>query len=219
MQLPAEYRQLIDCFDALPGIGPRAAARLAQHVLEHDLGDRLQLAILRGRDALQHCSQCRSYSLTPTCTLCADGERQQSRLLVLAGVDDLTLWEEAGYRGGYFILHGLLSPVSGVGPRQLHLPQLKRRVEALLAGEDIRSADIASAGIPAVHEPSAAVPLLVQVVLESSVEADATGQFIQDMLADLACQVQVLTPRQLDADLQRAQRSSAAGCAPAGAEE
>ncbi|MCD8521596.1 MAG: hypothetical protein LRY66_01295 [Saccharospirillaceae bacterium] len=209
MQLPAAYRQLIECFDALPGIGPRAAARLAQHVLEHDLGARLQQAIQCARDTLQHCSQCRSYSLAPVCTLCADAGRQQSQLLVLAGVDDQAFWEGAGYRGGYFILHGLLSPVAGIGPRQLHLPQLKQRVESLLAG---LQSDSKCPG-------PAARSLSLLIVLEPSVEAEATAQFIDDMLADLACDVQRLTPHQLTTDLQREQCMSVAGCSLGGAEK
>lgn len=212
MSLPAEYHQLIDCFDALPGVGPRAAARFAQYVLEHDLGARLQQAIMHARDLLRHCSQCRSYSLTPVCPLCADSEREHSRLLVLAAVDDQIFWEEAGYRGGYFILHGLLSPVAGIGPHQLHLPQLKQRVETLLT-------DIQANAEPPGPISSATRSLKVQIVLEPSVEANATAQFIEGILADLNCHVQVLTPRQLDADLQHAQRLSAAGCAPHGAEE
>ncbi len=203
MQLPAQYRQLIECFDALPGIGPRAAARMAQHVLEHDSGERLQQAILTARKTLQHCSCCRTYSDLSICPLCTDDERSTLHLLVVSGVEDQFRWEEAGYRGGYFVLHGLLSPVAGIGPRQLHLPDLKQRVETLVSAA----------------ESSSAENLLVQVVLESSVEADATGQFIEDMLAGFACRVQLLTPGQLAVDLQRARSFSAADHVPAGADK
>lgn len=202
MQLPAQYRQLIECFDALPGIGPRAAARMAQHVLEHESGERLQQAILSARKVLQHCSCCRAYSDLSICPLCADSERSALHLLVLAGVEDQIRWEEAGYRGGYFVLHGLLSPVAGIGPRQLHLPDLKQRVETLVSVAEASSES-----------------LLVQVVLDSSVEADATGQFIEDMLAGFACRVQLLTPGQLEVDLHRARSLSAADHVPAGADK
>ncbi len=201
MQLPAQYRQLVECFDALPGIGPRAAARLAQYVLEQDAGERLQRAILNARQTLQHCSSCRSYSQDNLCPLCADKARMVWRLLVVAGVDDQARWEDAGYRGHYFILHGLLSPVAGIGPRQLHLDDLKQRVMTLLA------------------EASAGQPLLVQVVLDSSVESEATGQFVEDMLAGMNCRTQLLRPEQLEADLQRLRIQSPADLAAAGTEQ
>lgn len=158
MALPAPYQQLVQAFDALPGVGPRAAARLARYVIDDPQGDALAAAITRARAELVLCQRCYRYALTDTCDICAAAHGQQP-LFVVAGVEDSERLTGQGM-SNQFLLHALLSPVAGIGPAQLHLPQLRARVvnDAI---SDLR------------------------LVLPAGVEAEATAQFITDMLADV----------------------------------
>lgn len=159
MVLPAAYLQLVQALDQLPAVGPRAAARLAQHLLNSDAADVLLQALQRAGHEVQQCHQCRCYSRTEVCDLCADQQRDNSRWLIVAGVDEVQQAEQAGWRGQYFVLHGLLAPMSGRGPNQLGLDQLQQRVVA------------------------AARPLQITLALESTAEGRATSAFIASMLA------------------------------------
>ena len=159
MSLPAAYLQLVQALDQLPAVGPRAAARLAQHLLNSSDGHALMQALQRAGSELQQCRQCRHYSSTALCGICSNEQRDASRWLVVAGVDELQQAEQAGWRGLYFVLHGLLAPMSGRGPNQLGLDQLQQRVVA------------------------AARPLQITLALESTAEGRATGAFITSMLA------------------------------------
>ena len=115
----------------LPGIGPKTAERLTHHLLAASRAEVLALAdALRAiKDSIRLCRQCHNLTEGELCALCADPRRDASVLCVVEQPRDLAALERAGtYRGLYHVLHGRLAPLDGVGPEQLTIDSLLRRV-------------------------------------------------------------------------------------------
>ncbi len=122
--------QLIDAFRVLPGVGQKTAQRMAYHLLERDRegGTRLSNALAEAIERIGHCKRCRDFSETETCTICASASRDAHLLCAVESPADRLVIEQAtGYRGLYFILQGRLSPLDGIGPRELGLDALAAR--------------------------------------------------------------------------------------------
>lgn len=127
--------QLIEAFRVLPGVGQKTAQRMAYHVLERerDGGKRLAEALASAVEHIGHCARCRDFSEAGTCATCASAARDTQLLCVVESpADRLAIEQATGYRGLYFVLQGRLSPLDGIGPRELGLDQL---VERLADGE------------------------------------------------------------------------------------
>lgn len=168
-----QFRQLVDAFDAIPGVGPQAARRMGRYVLSHSGSRALGESIVQARSSLNHCAQCRMFTTETLCADCSAAETSDALfpgvLLVVEQADEALHWREQGYTGPVFVLHGVLSPVAGVGPTQLGLAQLKQRVAALQSQTlwlALQSDVAKGAGV------------------EPSVEARATELFIRQMLPD-----------------------------------
>lgn len=128
--LPAPLAALIEGLRALPGVGPKSAARMAFHLLQHDRSGAAKLAngLREALDRLTHCERCNSFSEAPVCGLCANPRRAAHQLAVVEMPVDLNRMEEThSYSGLYFVLMGRLSPLDGIGPRELGLERLIRR--------------------------------------------------------------------------------------------
>lgn len=123
--------QLIDALRVLPGVGQKSAQRMAYHLLERqrDGGVRLSTALADAMERIGHCCRCRDFSETETCPTCANGSRDTHLLCVVESpVDRLAIEQATGFRGNYFVLQGRLSPLDGIGPRELGLDQLVQRL-------------------------------------------------------------------------------------------
>lgn len=123
--------RLIDALQILPGVGPKSAQRMALHLLRHhrDGGEQLAAALTEAVTRVGYCERCRSFSEDPVCALCADVRRDSSLLCVVESpADILAIEHTAGYRGRYFVLHGRLSPIDGIGPEELAIDALLDRV-------------------------------------------------------------------------------------------
>lgn len=142
MKAPASLDELIAALRCLPGVGPKSAQRMAYHLLQRDrpgakrLADALGLALER----IRHCEKCNSYSEEAVCALCRSPRRDPTLLCVVETPADLAMMEQTqSYHGMYFVLMGALSPLDGVGPREIHLDRLLTRAldgivrEAILA--------------------------------------------------------------------------------------
>lgn len=137
MKNPPALEQLIDALRCLPGVGPKSALRMAYYLLQRDrhgaakLGNSLENAL----QALGHCTQCNNFSESPICPLCdiADhsaGQREQSQLCVVEMPTDLMMMEQThSYNGMYFVLMGRLSPLDGIGPKEINLDKLIKRAQ------------------------------------------------------------------------------------------
>jgi recombination protein RecR len=132
--------QLIESLRVLPGVGQKTAQRMAYHLLdrERDGGKRLAAVLADALERIGHCAQCRDFTEGTLCGICASGSRDRHQLCVVESPSDRLAIEQAtGYRGVYFVLHGRLSPLDGIGPRELGLDALTSRLSAGEVGEMI----------------------------------------------------------------------------------
>ncbi|MBW8368723.1 MAG: recombination mediator RecR [Arenimonas sp.] len=123
--------QLIDALRCLPGVGQKSAQRMAYHLLERDREGGLCLAgaLAEAVERVGHCESCRDFSETPLCAICASSSRDRSLLCAIESPADRLVIEQAtGFRGLYFVLQGRLSPLDGIGPRELGLDKLADRL-------------------------------------------------------------------------------------------
>jgi recombination protein RecR len=162
MKLPPALQQLIDSFQILPGVGPKSAQRMALYLLEKDrLGaERLSHSLQQAMNRLDRCQSCRNYAESDLCPICSDTQRSTESLCVVESPSDvLALEQGVDFNGQYFVLYGHLSPIDGIGPVELGLADLKRKVEQQSISEVI-------------------------VATNPTVEGEATAQFIMDMLPE-----------------------------------
>jgi recombination protein RecR len=123
---------LIDHFKKLPGVGEKTARRLAFAVLDMDAGEVRQFAetLLQVKQRIGFCTRCGNLAEAELCGICTDERRTGTILCVVERAADLFVLEGSGqYRGRYHVLHGVLSPLDGVGPEDLNLERLERRVQ------------------------------------------------------------------------------------------
>lgn len=123
--------ELIAELERLPGIGPKSAQRLAFHLLRvpDQQAFRLADAIRQAKECLRFCSRCQNVSENELCDICQSPRRDPSQICVVAEPRDITAIERINeYRGFYHVLHGLLSPMDGVGPESLRIQELLARL-------------------------------------------------------------------------------------------
>lgn len=158
--------ELIDALRCLPGVGPRSAQRMAYHLLQRDRAGALHLAasLQQAASNVQHCSSCNNFSEQQICSLCASGKRDMHLLCVVEMPADLLMIEQTQcYHGMYYVLMGRLSPLDGIGAKELHLDRLVKRVQ---------------------EQPS-------EVILATNftVEGDATAHYLATLLQSLGVKV------------------------------
>jgi len=127
--------RLVEAFRRLPGIGPKTAQRLAFFILsmEKEEVEEMARALLEAKRRVKHCLRCRNLTEGELCFICRDSRRDASLLCVVQEPRDILVIEKtAQYKGYYFVLHGALSPVEGIGPEELKIPML---LEQLKKGE------------------------------------------------------------------------------------
>lgn len=132
-------RQLIDSFRILPGVGQKTAQRMALHLLERDRKGALRLAhaLEAAVNGVGYCEKCRALSESPLCSICSDQRRDPSLLCVVQGPMDVFAVEQTGYRGRYFVLKGHLSPLDGLGPEAIGIPELMDAITETMPQEVI----------------------------------------------------------------------------------
>jgi recombination protein RecR len=122
--------RLVEALRVLPGVGPRSAQRMAYHLLQHDRAGAEQLAqaLAGALAAVRRCEQCNNFSEEAVCALCRSPRRDAALLCVVETPADLAMVEQTlSYSGMYFVLMGRLSPLDGVGPRDVGLDRLQAR--------------------------------------------------------------------------------------------
>ena len=153
-------QQLISGLQCLPGVGNKTAQRMAYHLLQRkrEAGKDLAQILLQAMEEIGQCSQCRDYTEQQTCDICLNPKRDEAKsLCIVETAADLLAIEQSGqYSGRYFVLHGTLSPLDGVGPSEIGLFQLE---------DSLQRADINE----------------VILALNPSVEGEATSHFIADI--------------------------------------
>jgi len=122
--------RLVQALRVLPGVGPRSAQRMAFHLLQHERAgaDELAHALAEALASVRRCEKCNNFSEEETCTLCRSARRDRALLCVVETPADLAMVEQTlSYSGMYFVLMGRLSPLDGVGPRDIGLDRLLAR--------------------------------------------------------------------------------------------
>lgn len=131
---------LIQALRRLPGVGLKSASRMAFHLLQHDRSGAQLMAHALNQAVTQvlHCSMCNTFTQTEVCSTCQDSQRDQTRLCVVETPADQQALERTGaYKGLYFVLMGKLSPLDGIGPKDIGLQKLFQRVAPrVVSGED-----------------------------------------------------------------------------------
>jgi recombination protein RecR len=151
---PSTLDELIDALRVLPGVGPKSAQRMAYHLLQRDqagarrLSSALELAVQR----IRHCARCNTFTEDEICSRCASVRRDASLLCVVEMPADLNRMEETHlYSGMYYVLMGRVSPLDGIGPRELKLERLLTRATDGLVQEVILATNFTNEGEATSH--------------------------------------------------------------------
>jgi recombination protein RecR len=154
MKNPPALEQLIEGLRCLPGVGPKSAQRMAYHLLQRDRkgANGLALALDNALQVVGHCKLCNTFSEQPLCALCASEKRDASLLCVVEMPTDLMMLENTqAYTGMYFVLMGRLSPLDGVGPKEIHLDKLIKRAQDGIVREVILATNYTVEGDATAH--------------------------------------------------------------------
>ena len=166
-QLPEPLERLIQELSRLPGIGPKSAQRLAFHLLRSDRqrAESLARAIEDVKARIGYCERCYNIAEGGLCAICASARRDSTVLCVVeSALDVLAVERTSEFSGLYFVLHGVISPIDGIGPEQLHVPQLLHRVREEGIAEVIIATDADIEGeATAVYLQRALLPLGTKV--------------------------------------------------------
>ncbi len=164
---PEPITRLIEAFHRLPGIGPKSAQRLAYHVLRAPEQDAqaLATALVDVKQRIKFCSVCVNITESDPCLYCSDERRDRSLVCVVEQpLDILALERAGGMRGMYHVLHGVLNPMDGIGPEDLHIRELLARLQNGVVKEVIMATN-------------------------PSLEGEATGMYVQRLVAPLGVRV------------------------------
>lgn len=151
---PSGLEALIEALRCLPGIGPKSAQRIAYHLLQHDrsgaqrLGDAVQHAL----QTIRHCQRCNTFTEGEVCERCASPRRDPTLLCVVETPVDLNMMEQTrAYQGLYYVLMGRISPLDGIGPKELGLEQLMARALDGVVKEVILATNYTNEGEATAH--------------------------------------------------------------------
>jgi recombination protein RecR len=130
--LPPQITKAIEEFSKLPGIGPKSAERLVFHLLRSSRAspEGLGKSLLDLKNELRFCRECQMVTLDERCAICNDQSRDASMVLVVEEPLEVIAFEKTSYKGRYHVLHGVLSPIDGMGPEQLRIRELIDRCSA-----------------------------------------------------------------------------------------
>lgn len=145
---------LIQALRRLPGVGVKSAARMAFHLLQHDRAGAqlLSQALAQAADHVHHCTRCHTFTEAAVCDTCLDPERDATRLCVVETPADQSALERTGaFKGLYFVLMGRLSPLDGVGPRDIGVQKLLQRASDGVVQEVILATNFTAEGETTAH--------------------------------------------------------------------
>ena len=158
---PPPLERLIKQLSRLPGIGQKSAARMALYILNSnkELSESLSRSLIEVQEQIKFCSVCFNFTDTDPCSVCSDSNRTSNVICVVEGPGDQLAIEETGvFKGRYHVLHGVLSPLDGIGPENLKIGELLSRCE----NEDIEE---------------------VVLAVNPSTQGEATSSYLADLLS------------------------------------
>jgi recombination protein RecR len=153
-EAPSGLDELVRALRCLPGVGPKAAQRMALHLLQHDRAGavRLAQALERAARTVRHCERCNTFTEDAVCALCRSTKRDPSLLCVVETPADLMMMENTqAYSGLYFVLMGRLSPLDGIGPKEIRLERLLKRATDGVVREVVLATNFTNEGEATAH--------------------------------------------------------------------
>jgi recombination protein RecR len=154
MRLGPTLDKLVDALRHLPGIGPRSAQRIAFHLLQHDRETAVRLgeSLLAAVQAIRHCARCNTLTELEVCETCANPKRDAQLLCVVESpADQLMIEQSMAFSGLYFVLLGRLSPLDGIGPREIQMERLLERATDGIVREVIVATSFTPEGDATAH--------------------------------------------------------------------
>lgn len=154
MSAPSSLENLVEALRCLPGVGPKSAQRMAYHLLQRDRpgAQRLADALQQTLNVLRHCQRCNTFTEADLCERCQSGKRDPSLLCVVETPVDMNMMEQTqAYSGLYYVLMGRVSPLDGVGPRELQLERLLTRASDGVVREVILATNFTNEGEVTAH--------------------------------------------------------------------
>ena len=154
MKNPPALEQLIDALRCLPGVGPKSALRMAYYLLQRDRkgANTLAISMQNALQVLGHCTLCNNFSESTICPLCTSEKREAAQLCVVEMPTDLMMMEQThSYNGMYFVLMGRLSPLDGIGPKEINLDKLIKRAQNGVVQEVILATNYTLEGEATAH--------------------------------------------------------------------
>lgn len=154
MKTPSSLDFLTEALRRLPGIGPKSAQRIAYHLMQHDRDGAAMLgrALTESVERIHHCALCNTFTENEVCETCLDPERDAALLCVVeTPADQLMIEQTLTYKGMYFVLMGRLSPLDGIGPRDIHLERLMRRATDSVVQEVVLATNFTNEGEATAH--------------------------------------------------------------------
>lgn len=181
--------RLVNAFARLPGVGERTASRLAFYVLSQraELAEELAQALVEVKQKVGMCQRCCNLTDAPICAICASPRRDRTTICVVENTPDLRAIENTGeFRGTYHVLHGLISPLEGVGPDDIHIHELLKRLQPDAAASN--HAGVESPGVQqaaqAQDEEDASVREII-IATSPSVDGEATALYLSRLIRPL----------------------------------
>ena len=154
MKTPSSLDFLTEALRRLPGIGPKSAQRIAYHLMQHDRDGAAMLgrALTESVERVKNCALCNTFTENEVCETCLDPERDAALLCVVeTPADQLMIEQTLTYKGMYFVLMGRLSPLDGIGPRDIHLERLMRRASDGIVQEVVLATNFTNEGEATAH--------------------------------------------------------------------
>ncbi len=154
MNAPSSLEGLIEALRCLPGVGPKSAQRMAYQLLQRDRSgaERLASALAHALTALQHCARCNTFTEDTVCERCVSSRRDASLLCVVETPVDMNMMEQThAFNGHYYVLMGRLSPLDGLGPRDLGFDRLLERATDGVVKEVILATNYTNEGEATAH--------------------------------------------------------------------
>lgn len=151
---PSSLEALIEALRCLPGVGPKSAQRMAYHLLQRDRKGALRLgtSLQHALESIRHCQRCNTFAEKEICERCGSPKRDASVLCVVETPVDMNMMEQThAYQGLYYVLMGRISPLDGIGPRELGLDRLLARVCDGLVKEVILATNYTNEGEATAH--------------------------------------------------------------------
>lgn len=175
-------QDLIDELSRLPGVGPKSAQRIAFHLLHVEPVDitRLQDALGAIRDGVSFCRICHNISRDEVCRICADSGRDRSTICVVEEPKDIQVLERTGeFNGRYHVLGGALDPLNGIGPKELNITPLLRRIGGVLPDRELAD----STPEQPLYDST---PEITEVIIatDPNTEGEATASYLVRLLKD-----------------------------------